>query len=67
MSAPDIYAGRTHDDAGDPLCNLPEPSAPVSIARATVPSFDFSTVAVDLCRTAAAKHLAGEYAHEIRN
>lgn len=65
MISPDPYDDRGYDEHGEPLCSLPEPSAPVTVRRATAPSFDFSAEAVDICRTAAARHLATEYTHEI--
>ena len=65
MSAPDLYDDRSYDDNGEPLCSLPPPPLPLFIERAKVPSFDFSRVAVDICRTAAASHLSSEYARTI--
>jgi len=64
MSA-DIYADRTHDDNGEPLCNLPARAMPVSIPRASVPIFNLSNEALVECRAAASRELAREYAHHI--
>jgi len=60
-----LYDTRSTDDNGELLCSLPAPALPFSMPRATVPSFDFSDVAVDICRTAAAREMAAEYSQHV--